>query len=342
MVGVRVSCCTVCGSDVHAWTGRRPPSFLPSIIGHEICGVVDALGERPPACFGGEPLGEGDRITFSLTASCGSCFFCAQAGLPQKCDALVKYGHRTCDTEPALTGGLAEYVYLFPGTSIFRVPSGVTDAVAATAMCAGATMAHALEGAREGVHRSVVLVGAGMLGLWGIRLALLHGFDTIICVDLDRGRLDAARENGATDVVDAGGVEAQVVADRIRSLTSGRGADLCVDLSGSSEGIGLGLSALRVGGALKLVGSVVPLDASLFDPFEIVTRSLAIQGIHNYRPEHLGAALSLVQDPSHHEAIARGVSRSFDLDAVDEAFRAAHGREALRVVVRMCGRMCGR
>ena len=338
MVGVRVSCCTVCGSDVHAWTGRRPPSFLPAIIGHEICGVVNAVGEEPPPDFEGELLDEGDRVTFSLTASCGICYYCSQAGLPQKCEALVKYGHRTCDADPALTGGLAEYVYLFPGTSIFRVPSGVTDEVAATAMCAGATMAHALEGAREAGYRSVVLVGAGMLGLWGIRLALDEGFETVVCCDVDGTRLRTALEAGATEIVDVGATKGEDGVSRIRSATGGRGADLCVDLSGSPEGIRLGLSALRVGGTLKLVGSVVPVDDGLCDPFEIVTRSLTVHGIHNYRPEHLASALSLAQDPSHHAAISGGIGRSFDLDAADEAFRAAHAREALRVAVRMHGR----
>lgn len=257
--------------------------------------------------------------------------------MPQKCRSLIKYGHRTCDAEPSLSGGLAEYVYLFPGTSVLHVPDLVTDEVAATAMCAGATMAHALDGARESGHRSILLVGIGMLGLWGIRLALARGFETVVCVDVEASRLDLASDVGATEVVNVAETGEEGAVARILSATGNRGADLCVDLSGSDEGIGLGLSSLRVGGALKLVGPVVPLDSGLCDPFEIVTRSLRIEGIHNYRPEHLGAALSLVQDAGHHRAIARGVGRSFALDDVDEAFRAAHGREALRVSIRMDG-----
>ena len=72
---LRTSCCTICGSDVHAWTGTRASTYLPAVIGHEIVGTVEMLGIDPPLAFDGHPLALGDRVTFGLVASCNNCFF---------------------------------------------------------------------------------------------------------------------------------------------------------------------------------------------------------------------------------------------------------------------------
>ncbi len=82
---VRITCCTLCGSDVHTYEGRRSTP-LPTVLGHEIIGRVDRL---PPGSevrdYEGVPLTVGDRVTWSVAANCGSCFYC-EDGLPQKCE----------------------------------------------------------------------------------------------------------------------------------------------------------------------------------------------------------------------------------------------------------------
>lgn len=330
---LRTLCCTICGSDVHAWTGSRPPTFLPAVIGHEIAGIVEEIGAGVPAAYDGQPLAEGDRVTFGLVASCGRCFYCTEAGLPQKCKSLFKYGHTGIDGQWALTGGLAEYVYLVPRTTVFRLPEQVSSEVAATAMCAGATLAHALEGIGGRAHRSILLIGMGMLGLWGLRLALAQGMDTVLALDVDVDRLAFAQASGATTTLNVAGQSPEAVAAFVRAHTAGEGADVCVDLTGRPEAVEIGLAALRIGGVFKLVGAVVPTAPAPVDPFRLVTRSLTVAGVHNYHPRHLAAALRLVEDRAHHEAISRGISKRFPLEAVDEAFRAAYNREALRAAV---------
>src|SRR6185369_16360679 len=89
---VRVLGCTLCGSDLHTFDGRRTVA-VPTILGHEIVGRIEAFG--PTASlhdFGGEELQIGDRVTWSIVASCGECFYCRR-GLQQKCERMVKYGH---------------------------------------------------------------------------------------------------------------------------------------------------------------------------------------------------------------------------------------------------------
>ena len=88
---IRITCCTICGSDLHTYEGRRSTP-LPTILGHEILGEVVGFPDAPPRDVTGDTLAIGDRVTWSIAASCNQCFYCTH-GLPAKCEQLFKYGH---------------------------------------------------------------------------------------------------------------------------------------------------------------------------------------------------------------------------------------------------------
>src|SRR5215469_2038422 len=138
---VRVIGCTLCGSDLHTFAGRRS-AVTPCILGHEILGRVEAVGPAPPPSAMRGPLRLGERVTWSVAASCGACFYCNRR-LPQKCERLVKYGHEPIRPGRELTGGLAEYCLLVLGTAIVPVPDRLSDETACPANCATATTAAA-------------------------------------------------------------------------------------------------------------------------------------------------------------------------------------------------------
>ncbi|MCH8892175.1 MAG: alcohol dehydrogenase catalytic domain-containing protein [Chloroflexi bacterium] len=131
----KVRMTTLCGSDLHTFQGDRGTP-TPTILGHEILGTVAELpsGEPITDAFN-QPLSIGDRITWSVAVHCGDCFFCRH-NLPQKCEQLFKYGHEAIDPIHPLSGGLAEYCHLAPGTAIVRVPEVLPDQVACPANCA--------------------------------------------------------------------------------------------------------------------------------------------------------------------------------------------------------------
>ena len=158
---VRMS--TICGSDLHTISGRRREP-TPIILGHEIIGEVVALGDGLERDGFGDELRVGDRVTWSIMASCGDCFYC-NLDLPQKCESLRKYGHTSCDESPHLTGGYAELVYLWPGTAIFRVPDALPDEVATPANCALATVVNGMDAIGLAAGETVLIQGAGLLGL---------------------------------------------------------------------------------------------------------------------------------------------------------------------------------
>ena len=99
---VKVTCCTICGSDVHSWMGRREAP-TPIILGHEIVGQIVELGEGVTHDSGDRPLKVDDRITWTIMDNCGKCYYCREKGLMMKCRHLKKYGHDSCEDPPILS-----------------------------------------------------------------------------------------------------------------------------------------------------------------------------------------------------------------------------------------------
>ena len=99
-----------------------------------------------------------------MIASCGECFYCRRS-LTQKCERQTKYGHEPLRPGHELTGGLASHCVLGEGTALFLVPPELGDAAACPANCAGATVAAAIERAGLLEGKSVLILGAGMLGV---------------------------------------------------------------------------------------------------------------------------------------------------------------------------------
>lgn len=331
---VRVTCCTICGSDVHTFQGRRVTP-TPTILGHEILGEVAALPEQGAVQdIAGRPLNVGDRVTWSIAASCGQCFFCAR-GLPQKCEDLFKYGHEKIGEKHPLSGGLAEYCHLAPGTAIVRVPAEVPDAVACPANCATATVAAALRVGGYCEDEVVLIQGAGMLGLTACAMASAGGAREVIACDVDAKRLERASRFGATQCVRV--ADETALKPVVDKATEGRGVDLAVELSGANSAVEAALGSLRIGGRLVLVGTVFPGPDVAVSPETVVRRLLNIHGLHNYTPQDLAAAVSFLTEHHIDFPFADLAGAVFALEEVETAFQHASESGALRVMVRFEG-----
>ena len=281
---VRVRCCTLCASDLHTMEGRRSVG-APMVLGHEITGVIEAFGRGGVRDSAGRELGVGDRVAWAVAVACGACAGC-ERGAPEHCTARFKYGHAAFERWP-LSGGLAGHALLVPGTAIERVPEGLSDAVAATATCAGATVAAALRHAGDLEGRRVALFGVGMLGLSAAAFARAKGAADVIAVDVDPARAERALAFGATAAV------APSVQRSLKDVAPD-GVDVALELSGASPAAAEALGALRVGGRLVLVGAVAPAPSIEVLPEDLVRRRLTISGVHNYLPEDLRTALGLL------------------------------------------------
>ena len=328
---VSVAMTTLCGSDVHTFQGHRSTP-CPTVLGHEVLGIVAALppGESLTDALN-QPLTIGDRVTWSVVVHCGHCFFCRH-NLPQKCEQLFKYGHEQLQPRHAPSGGLADVCHLKAGTTVFRVPDELDDRVACPANCATATVAAALQAAGNCEDSVVLIQGCGMLGLTASAMARSSGAREVIVCDVDKGRLQRAKQFGATHAVaieHSGNRLQQVVAE----TTAGRGVDVALEMSGSPEAVETGIDLLRTGGRFIWIGAVFPArPVSLFAE-KVVRKMLTIQGIHNYAPSHLADALTFLRLHHGEFPFATLVSKSFQLSEANAAFKFAAESGALRVAV---------
>jgi alcohol dehydrogenase len=328
---VEVTFCTLCGSDLHTFRGHRATP-CPTVLGHEIIGRVAAFGEgaRPRDHFGAT-LELGQRVTWSVAASCGTCFFCRD-GLPQKCERLFKYGHEAIRDDAPFCGGLAEVCHLVRGTAIMPIPEGLPDAVAGPANCATATVAASLRVAPSLSGSTVVILGAGMLGVTACAMARTEGAANVVLVDVAAARLEIGKRFGASHTVLTGG-ETDELSTLLQTLTEGRGADVALEMSGAREAIDRSTSLLRIGGTAVWVGAVFPEPPVKLAPEVIVKRLLSLRGVHNYTPADLATALDFLARHHTEYPFAELVGEQFPLSQVQRAFDLAQQGGYLRVAV---------
>ncbi len=327
---VRVRCATICGSDLHSFHGRRH-SPMPSVLGHEMVAEIVAAGPAGARDFRGRPLVPGDRVTWSMVWSCGECFYCRH-GLRPKCERLLKFGHEQIIPGRALIGGLAEYCHLPEGTAIFKVPQTVPDVVASPANCATSTVAAVFRNAGAFPEQSVVVHGAGMLGLTAAAMAAFRGARQVIVLEPDPRRREMARSFGASTVLDSTQPEEET-RQQVFALTENRGADFVLEFSGHPEAIELGVRLLREGGRFVMAGATFPARPVQLLGEQLVRRLLHVIGVYNYQPEDLETALQFLAESQGRYPFADLVGKVFLLDDVAAAFDYAERQRPPRVAV---------
>ncbi len=330
---IRVTLCTICGSDLHTFQGRRSAP-AGCVLGHEIIGEVVAWeGNELPRDYHGHVLQPGQRVTWAMAVGCGECFFCRH-NLTQKCERLFKYGHQV-RRDGGPSGGLSPFCVLVPGTPVFPIPDCLPDEVACPANCATATVfaairliaeTHALAGA------TVLITGAGMLGLTAAAQLSDAGAEHIVVADPDAERLQTARSFGATHGISA--ADPAGLKEVLGQLSQGRGADIALDFAGVPAAVQTCIDAVRVGGCVLLAGSVFPTDALALAPENIVRRMLTVRGLHNYQADDLAQGLRFLERTQGRFPFEQLVARTFPLEQTQQAFEYAGQQRPVRLAVR--------
>ncbi len=251
----------VCGTDLHIWIwdrwaeGRMKP---PVTIGHEFVGEVVELGA------GVTNVKLGDLVSSESHIICHTCTACR-----------MNLGH-VCENTRILgvdvNGGFAEYVAI-PAINAWSIPPGIPLEVAAIMEPSGNAVHTAFAGPLSGCNIGVT--GCGPIGLFSIGIAKAAGASCVIASDVSPYRLELARRMKADAVID---VSKEDFADRVREITHGRGLDGVLEMSGKPSAMRDGLTALRNGGRLSLLG--LPTE-----PFEldwnrlVIFKGITLQGI---------------------------------------------------------------
>jgi L-iditol 2-dehydrogenase len=233
----------VCGSDLHSYIdGRIGDTVIqqPLILGHEFGAVVEAVGVD---AFDGNftPLQPDARVAVDPAQPCGHCGMCEQ-GHPNLCRRLHFCGSFPDD------GSLCVYM-LMPAHTCFPVPQSIDDAGAALLEPLGIAI-HAIDLARIRVADSVVILGAGCIGLYLLQLAKLSGADPVFVVDQFPWRLAVAERYGGIPINFAEREPVQVVLQ----ATAGRGVDVAIEAAWADHSVQQAMEMGRLGGRVVLVG----------------------------------------------------------------------------------------
>jgi len=232
---VRVKAAGICHSDAHYRAGTSPAGPLPLTLGHEVAGVVEKIGSQ----VGNVKVG--DRVCLHYLATCGNCMYCSK-GNEQFCAQGAMIGkHRD--------GGYAEYIVM-PARSIVLLPDEVPFEQGAALMCSSSTCFHALRKARMQPGETVVVFGAGGLGMSAIQIAKAFGALDVYAVDISEEKLRLAEQYGAIPVNAA---RTDPVAE-IKRLTKGKGVDVALEVVGLPQTMRQAVLSLGVLGRAALVG----------------------------------------------------------------------------------------
>lgn len=267
---VQVQACGICSSDVLGMDGRTGTRIPPIIMGHEAAGKIVELGKEVKGWSVGTP------VTFDSALYPLDDWF-SRKGFANLCDDRVALGV-SC-AECSRHGAFAQLVAV-PHHILYRIPDGVSYNQAALAEPA-AIAAHAVSLMPVQLNDSVVVVGAGIIGLCLIQILANTGCGKIIAVDLFADRLQMALDLGAEVALQA---DDSGIADIVLQHTSGHGADLAFDAAGNSRSFRQAVSSVRKGGAVGLVGNLirhVELDLQ-----EVVTRQIRLQGCFGSNGEY--------------------------------------------------------
>ena len=259
---VRVAACGICGSDVHGYDGSSGRRVPPVVMGHEAAGVVAAVGE------GVEGFAVGDRVTFDSTVFCGECSFCLRGDV-NLCEKRQVMGVSCGEYRRA--GAFAEYIAV-PERIVYALPEAMGFSEAAMLEAVSVAL-HAVNVAEMRSGETVMVIGAGMIGLLVIQAARAAGSARVISADIDATRLQLAREVGADSVIEASG---EALVREVMELTDGRGVDVVFEAVGRDETVSAAIDCVRKGGTVVLVGNIAPTVTLPLQ--KVVTRQIRLQG----------------------------------------------------------------
>lgn len=332
---IRVVRAAVCGSDLHLYHGLVPDTRVGSTFGHEFTGVVEEVGSEVTK------LKVGDRVLVPFNISCGTCFFCNK-GLTSACNngnpvtslgAIYGYSHTTGGYD----GGQAEYVRVpFANSGPEIIPDDISedDAALLTDVCPTGYQAAEMGGIKEG--DTVVIFGAGPIGLMAAKSAWFFGAGRVIVIDQLDYRLEFARKFANAETINF--LEVDDIVVHLKKITDYLGADVCIDAvgaeadghtfhtvtgnklklqAGAANVVQWCINSVRKGGTVSIVGIYGP-TGNLVPVGNIVNKGLTIRAgqcnVKRYLPRLIQHIQSGILKPS------EMVTHRIPLDDVAEAY----------------------
>ena len=308
---LKVEMVSICGSDRLLYRGTHRLSSFPKILGHEVVGFVEEIGESAKA---EHRVDVGDRITVEPYISCNKCEFCLtgsyQAHVPHD-----NYGVGiTCDKPPYLWGGYSQYMFVKQGSKVYKIDPDVSPKAACLSSVIGNGVRWVRTKGEVRYGESVAIVGAGAQGLASVLVAKEVGAYPIIVLGVtnDVNKFELARDFGADYIVD---LQKQDPAEEVSKITDGRMADVVIECAGVPAAVKTAFTLPRDCGRVVLAGVNGGREVELKTDI-IVNNELTVRGGHGQSWD-VGDATALINSGKY--LIERMITHTFPLEKAEEA-----------------------
>jgi threonine dehydrogenase-like Zn-dependent dehydrogenase len=345
---IRIEMAGICGTDKHAYKGEmilyagteaEQRAVFPCVRGHEVVGRIEEInGTYLDA--DGAALKEGDRVTVCPNIICKKCWYCRHIfGWPYCADNKTYGVYFRSDQPPHITGGWSEYMYVFPGSWVYKVPEEMAPEVAVNIelMVVTSNVDRAkgymeFAGRGFGLMDTVLIQGVGAMGLAHLIKARVLGAGDIIAFDVSDFRLALAKEFGADYTVNVTKTTPKERMALVKDLTDGRGADMVIETAGIPAVLPEGLDLLRRGGTYLEASNFVDAGETTLNVHRhLAAKNVLLLGSTNHPNTEYYRTIKMMMRYGKHFPWTRFVTHTFPLDKADEALRACFAEDSLKV-----------
>jgi threonine dehydrogenase-like Zn-dependent dehydrogenase len=327
-----VTASEVCGTDVHLHHGKLAGVPYPIIPGHVAVGRLAAI-RGTIRDVDGQPFREGDLVTYlDVHETCGACRECLVTKQTTRCPHRRVYGI-TYGLADGPLGGWASHLWIKPGVKLLRIPEGVSAEAFVAGGCGLVTATHAVERAGIRLGESVVVLGAGPVGLAAAALAALSGAWPVVIIGDPAPRRDFALRMGATHTLGLDLPAAERL-EAVRALTAGRGADVVIEAAGAPQAVTDALDLVRDGGRVVVAGQYTDGGDVPLNPHRQLNRKhVELRGCWGCDFSHVFRAVELLAGRGAGLPWGDAVTARYRLEQAGEALAAVAERRVVKALI---------
>jgi D-arabinose 1-dehydrogenase-like Zn-dependent alcohol dehydrogenase len=321
----------VCGSDIHIWEGKHPVKNC--VFGHELIGEVHELGEGVTTDYAGQEVKVGDRVVPVYYLTCQKCDAC-NSGNFNLCENGYTMLIQSPDAWPHFTGSYSTHYYVSPNQYFYKVPDNVTDSMAAGANCGLSQMLYSIDKCGLNAGETVLILGAGGLGLYSAAIAKEKGAKVIV-FDGVKKRLDEIKNFGADHVFDINEYNTLEKKTEILKKVNGKAPDVVIDLTGVPQALNDAIRLVAPLGKIIEVGNVnVGEDANVkIVPGLITRKCITLMGVLRYQPWYLNKAIHFLERNADKYPFDKMSDREYSLEEAGLALEKSRAREVARAAI---------
>ncbi|NOX59431.1 MAG: zinc-binding dehydrogenase [Planctomycetes bacterium] len=329
---LRVTCSEVCGTDVHLLHGQLAGVPYPIIPGHVSVGILEKIRGKI-VDVSGKAFAEGDSVTFlDVHRTCHACWHCLVAKASTRCPSRKVYGI-TYGVDDGLTGGWAEKLHLMSGTHCISL-DGIDPLLFMAGGCGLPTALHAVDRSDIQLGETVLVLGAGPVGLAAVALAHLRGAARVLCIAAPGHRLTIAKKMGAqaTLCIDDANVKERFA--WVMEQTANRGADVTIEATGAPIAVKQAMQWTRDAGRVTVVGQYTDAGTVDINPHtELNQKHLDIRGVWGSDYSHFYRSVQLLKAKRLTDALSHVSTKRYTLDQTNEALADVESGVSVKALV---------